>query len=68
VADDGIGFNASKKNFYLDENKGFGLFSIRERLHHLGGQMEVRSQRGRGTRVILLAPLKAEKKHEEKLT
>jgi PAS domain S-box-containing protein len=68
VADDGIGFNASKKNFYLDENKGFGLFSIRERLHHLGGQMEVRSQRGRGTRVILLAPLKAEKKHEGKLT
>jgi len=61
VADNGIGFNASKKELYVDENKGFGLFSIRERLHHLGGQMEIRSARGRGTRVLLLAPLEIEK-------
>ncbi len=58
VADDGIGFNASRMTYYLDENKGFGLFSIRERLTHLGGQVEIRSQRGRGTRIVLLAPLK----------
>ena len=58
VADNGAGFNAAKMHFYLDENKGFGLFSIRERLHHLGGQMEIRSQKNRGTRVILHAPLK----------
>ncbi len=60
VADNGAGFNAAKMHFYLDENKGFGLFSIRERLHHLGGQMEIRSQKNRGTRVILHAPLKHE--------
>jgi signal transduction histidine kinase len=59
VADDGMGFNAAKMNFYLDENKGLGLFSIRERLHHLGGQAEIKSQRGRGTRVVLTAPLAA---------
>lgn len=59
VADNGIGFTVSKMNFYLDENKGFGLFSIRERLRHLGGQMDVRSGRGRGTRVILTAPVTA---------
>ncbi|MCX5806165.1 MAG: PAS domain S-box protein [Proteobacteria bacterium] len=58
VADNGVGFNAAKMNFYFDENKGFGLFSIRERLHHLEGQMEIRSQKNRGTRVILYAPLK----------
>ncbi|MCX7965156.1 MAG: PAS domain S-box protein, partial [Syntrophorhabdaceae bacterium] len=67
VADDGVGFNVSKMKFYMDENKGFGLFSIRERLSHLGGHMEIRSQRGRGTRIILMAPLKNEidkiKKH-----
>ncbi|NMC95317.1 MAG: PAS domain S-box protein, partial [Syntrophorhabdus sp.] len=57
VADNGIGFVPSKMSFYRDENKGFGLFSIRERLRHLSGQMEVRSGRGRGTRVILTAPL-----------
>ena len=58
VTDDGVGFNAAKMSFYLDENRGFGLFSIRERLHHLGGQMDIRSQKGKGTRVILSAPLK----------
>jgi len=58
VADDGVGFNAAKMNFYFDENKGFGLFSIRERLHHLEGQMEIKSQKNRGTRVVLYAPLK----------
>jgi PAS domain S-box-containing protein len=57
VADDGVGFNASKKRLYTDESKGFGLFSIRERIQHLGGHMEVKSGQGRGTRVILLAPL-----------
>jgi len=57
VADNGVGFTVSKMNFYRDENKGFGLFSIRERLRHLSGQMDVRSARGRGTRVTLTAPL-----------
>jgi PAS domain S-box-containing protein len=56
VADDGTGFNPSRLKTH--DNKGFGLFSIRERLRHLGGQMEVRSAKGRGTRVALEAPLK----------
>jgi PAS domain S-box-containing protein len=60
VADNGTGFTVSKMTFYLDENKGFGLFSIRERLRHLSGQMDVRSAKGRGTRVILTAPLAME--------
>jgi PAS domain S-box-containing protein len=60
VADDGVGFTVSKMNFYRDENKGFGLFSIRERLRHLSGQMDVRSARGKGTRVTLTAPLALE--------
>jgi len=58
VADDGIGFSVSSMNSYMDKNKGFGLFSIRERLSHLGGQMEIRAQRGRSSRICLLAPLK----------
>ncbi len=57
VADDGVGFSVSKMNYYLNENKGFGLFSIRERLSHLGGQMDIRTQKGRSTRVSLVAPL-----------
>jgi PAS domain S-box-containing protein len=57
VADDGVGFNPSKLKSHLYDNQGFGLFSIRERIRHLGGQMEVKSIKGRGTRVILEEPL-----------
>jgi PAS domain S-box-containing protein len=58
VADDGVGFNTSKLKTL--DNRGFGLFSIRERLRHLGGEMEVKSAKGRGTRVSLEAPLELE--------
>lgn len=61
VADNGTGFNASKRSYHIAEARGFGLFSIRERLHSLGGHMDVRSGVGRGTRIILIAPLE----HEE---
>ena len=36
---------------------GFGLFNIRERLEHIGGHVEIRSRPGKGTRVILRAPM-----------
>jgi signal transduction histidine kinase len=62
VADDGTGFNASKRSYHIAEARGFGLFSIRERLHSLGGHMDVRSQVGRGARIILVAPLRRNEK------
>jgi len=36
---------------------GFGLFNIRQRVEHLGGEIIVESEAGRGTRVTLSAPL-----------
>ncbi len=36
---------------------GFGLFSIRERLHGLGGRLVVDSKPGSGTKATLVAPL-----------
>ncbi len=55
VRDDGMGFT-----FSADERqgatKGFGLFNIRERLHHLGAEMTVESSPGKGTRVTLIVP------------
>jgi len=36
---------------------GFGLFSIRERLNHLGGSMQVDSAPGAGTRIMVVAPM-----------
>jgi PAS domain S-box-containing protein len=42
----------------LPSPNGLGLFSIRERLQHLGGSLEVESGLGHGTRMSLAAPLK----------
>ena len=41
----------------LKSNGGFGLFSIRERLHYLGGRVQVDSEHNRGTRITLMVPL-----------
>jgi signal transduction histidine kinase len=56
VADDGIGFETSEAFMRLGGKKGFGLFSIRERLQHLGGSLKIDSRVGQGTRVTLVAP------------
>jgi PAS domain S-box-containing protein len=58
VVDDGIGFDTSGGISRREGKGGFGLFSIRERLQNLGGSLKVDSKPGRGTRVILTAPLK----------
>jgi signal transduction histidine kinase len=57
VADDGIGFEPAATVTPSSGSSGFGLFSNRERLHHLGGEMTIESSPGRGTRVILAAQL-----------
>jgi PAS domain S-box-containing protein len=57
VEDYGVGFDVSTIESRDDAEAGFGLFSIRERLGHLGGRVEVQSTPGQGTRVILVAPL-----------
>ena len=58
VTDDGIGFSQETKANRAYKDQQFGLFSITERIRHLGGQLEVDSQRGKGTMVTLVAPLK----------
>ncbi len=57
IEDNGVGFDDFPIGSHWSEIKGFGLFSIRERLGHLGGQLQIKSEPGRGTRVTLLAPL-----------
>ena len=56
VEDDGVGFSISEDK-PLDKIRGFGLFSIRERLKNYGGYLEVQSEPGQGTRITLVAPL-----------
>jgi len=56
VWDDGVGFDVPRSTA-RDPGGGFGLFSIRERLEHVGGRLEVVSRPGDGSRLVLLAPL-----------
>jgi signal transduction histidine kinase len=53
VEDEGRGFNPED----ADKGAGFGLFSIRERLSRIGGEMHIDSSPGHGTRVTLIIPL-----------
>jgi PAS domain S-box-containing protein len=59
VEDDGVGFSLPEDKI-LGKIGGYGLFSIRERLRHLGGSFEIESKLGCGTRVTLVAPLEQE--------
>lgn len=53
VEDDGRGYEHATT---AGAAGGFGLFSIRERLAHFGGRLEVFSRVGRGTRAVIEAP------------
>jgi PAS domain S-box-containing protein len=61
VEDNGIGFDPAEIDSHEDRARRFGLFSIRERLHHLGGHVEIESSPGRGALVSLTAPLRQSK-------
>lgn len=58
VMDDGVGFKHSKyEASSFTTTSGFGLFSTRERLEYIGGDMKIESMPGSGTCVTLSAPL-----------
>jgi signal transduction histidine kinase len=50
VEDDGHGFDARRV-------RGLGLVGMEERVHHLGGEFEIESEPGTGTRVAVELPL-----------
>jgi signal transduction histidine kinase len=59
VADDGLGFDPGQLRDVGENGHGFGLFSIRERLSLIGGQIEIDSSPGKGSRFTLTAPIGA---------
>jgi PAS domain S-box-containing protein len=59
VEDDGVGFVFPKSEKLWEKVKGFGLFSIQERLIPLGGDIKIKTTPGSGTRVTLRAPIKS---------
>ncbi len=66
VEDDGVGIKDHRQDSKLRSNGGFGLFSIRERLRYLGGQLQVEPGKVRGTRITLVVPLQHAKKAQER--
>jgi PAS domain S-box-containing protein len=59
IEDDGRGFDITRLDEIVHQQQGFGLFSIRERLTHVGGTFAIESTPGRGTKVTLVAPLQS---------
>ena len=53
VSDDGVGFDHSKHRTEFDGRAGFGLFSIKERLAHQGGDLKIESAPGKGTTITM---------------
>ncbi|MEI7784714.1 MAG: response regulator, partial [Betaproteobacteria bacterium] len=56
LTDDGLGFDPRQAFKSGSDAPGLGLFSIRERLTLLGGELRVESSPGRGSRFTLRAP------------
>lgn len=55
VIDEGVGFEVKRVTNRTTE-RGFGLYSVKERLDLFGGQLELESNPGRGTRVAIVLP------------
>ena len=52
LKDDGIGFSPKK----VDATRSFGLHGLRERIDLLGGEMEIRSRKNKGTTIQIVIP------------
>ncbi|MBN1694462.1 PAS domain S-box protein [candidate division WOR-3 bacterium] len=57
IIDDGIGFDTSTLDSYVEKDIGFGLLNIRSRIDVVGGHFEIESNKNKGTTVKLEAPL-----------
>jgi signal transduction histidine kinase len=53
IADDGVGFNPLRA-----KKDSFGLFNVRQRLSSLGGRLEIESEMNRGTRAVIVLPIR----------
>ena len=68
VEDNGVGFAPDRLISATGKVKGFGLFSVRERLNYFGGSLEVESIPGEVTRVSLVMPLQSKGKPKKSRT
>jgi two-component system sensor histidine kinase DegS len=60
IKDEGIGFNARNP---VPEGESYGIVGMKERTQLLGGRLEINSQPGEGTQIIITVPLEGEAKN-----
>ncbi|VGO12734.1 Oxygen sensor histidine kinase NreB [Pontiella desulfatans] len=63
VSDQGSGL--CPEDLEHGSGKGFGLFSIRERLEHINGSMHVESDPGKGTKIMMVIPVDIGDEHKK---
>ncbi len=67
IADNGVGFNTEDvKSIEPDSTGGFGLFSMKERVALLEGEVDIVSQIGVGTKITIHIPLLDEGEDSQK--
>ena len=57
IQDDGIGFDRNDVMNINKTNRGMGLRSIRERITYIGGDLEIISSPGKGTKIDINIPM-----------
>ncbi len=63
IEDDGIGFNVDKfMHLSSDNGRGLGVIGMKERISLLGGDFNIQSSPGEGTRLFIRIPLQRESK------
>jgi signal transduction histidine kinase len=59
VADNGKGFNLEEVLGRDHSRRGLGLMAMEERVHMMGGSLEIKGEEGKGTRITFIIPVNA---------
>lgn len=64
IEDDGVGFNVDQfMHLPADDGRGLGIMGMKERVSLLGGDFDIQSSPGEGTKLFISIPLVSEQNH-----
>jgi len=65
ITDDGEGFDASNYSSEIrEDNSGFGMNTMKERVYLLSGNIDIDSKPGKGTKIHIQIPIKEDTKND----